>query len=110
MKVAIVGSRGLKVDIAQYLPKKTTEIITGGAKGVDTLAERYARENGIPFCVLKPEYRLLGAVAPLVRNEQIVDRADMVVAIWDGVSRGTRHAIAYAEKTNKPLKVYIVKP
>ena len=109
MKVAVVGSRGLKVNIGAYLPDKTTQIITGGAKGIDTLAERYAKENGIPVCILKPEYRLLGAAAPLVRNEQIVDKADMVVAIWDGVSRGTRHAIAHAEKTNKPVKVYVVK-
>ena len=46
MKVAVIGSRGLYVEIEAYLPKETTVIISGGAKGIDTLAEEYADKNG----------------------------------------------------------------
>ena len=50
MKIAIIGSRNLIVnDLERYLPKHTTEIVSGGAMGIDTCAEKYAKENNIPF-------------------------------------------------------------
>ena len=109
MKVAIVGSRGVHVNMADYVPAGTTEIITGGARGIDTLAERYARAEGIPLKVFYPETKSLGKMAYFVRNDQIVDAADMVVAIWDGVSRGTQYTIRRAMKLDKPVKIYVIK-
>ena len=58
MKVAIIGSRNLTVDISKYIPDGTTEIISGGAKGIDTLAEKYADEHNIPKLIIKPEFNL----------------------------------------------------
>ncbi len=110
MKVAVVGSRGLDVDVTPYIPPETAEIITGGARGIDTLAEQYARERGIPVRIFRPAYEVLGKWATLARNDQIVNAADMVVAIWDGVSRGTQYTIRRAMKLHKPVKVYVVKP
>lgn len=110
MKVAVVGSRGLVVDVAPYIPAETAEIITGGAKGIDTLAEQYARERGIPVRIFRPAYEVLGKWATLARNDQIVNAADMVVAIWDGTSRGTQYTVRRALKLNKPVKVYVIKP
>ena len=109
MKVAVVGSRTLRdVDLEQYIPQETTEIITGGAYGIDTLAECYANRRGIPVRIFRPNYDLFGKLAPLARNDQIVDAADMVVAVWDGVSTGTRYTIGRAQRLNKPVKIYVV--
>ncbi len=109
MKVAVVGSRTLRdVDLAKYIPPDATEIITGGAYGIDTLAEQYANSRGIPVRVFRPDYEILGKWAPLARNDQIVNAADMVVAVWDGVSNGTRYTISRAQKCNKPVKIYVV--
>lgn len=110
MKVAVVGSRTLRdVDLSEYIPPDATEIITGGAYGIDTLAERYAASRGIPVRVFRPNYEMLGKLAPLARNDQIVDAADMVVAVWDGVSTGTRYTISRAQRLNKPVKIYVIK-
>ena len=109
MKVAVVGSRTLRdLDLAAYIPPEAEEIITGGAYGIDTLAEQYANSRGIPVRVFRPAYDLLGKWAPLARNDQIVDAADLVVAVWDGVSTGTRYTINRAQKLNKPVKIYVV--
>lgn len=108
MKVAVIGSRGLQVDISAYIPAEATEIITGGARGIDTQAERYAKEHGLKCTVFRPAYDILGPRAPLARNELIVNAADLVVAIWDGKSRGTRHAISRAMNQNKPLQIHVI--
>ena len=108
MKVAIVGSRSLKnVDIAKFIPEQTTEIITGGAVGIDTLAEKWADKNRISKTIIRPEYPKYGLYAPLKRNEEIVRRADLVIAIWDHKSNGTKFTIEYAKEIGKPCKVYI---
>ena len=108
MKIAVIGSRGLSVDISAYIPKETTMIVSGGAVGIDTLAERYALSAGIPFQKFLPDYKLHGRRAPLVRNTQIVDAADLIVAVWDGCSRGTAFTIRYARRQGKPVQVHIV--
>jgi len=86
-------------------------ILAGGAKGVDTYAHRYADVNNIPFVLFKP-YFLLDNKATytprhyFIRNKQLVDNADYVVAIWDGVSKGTEWGINYAKRTGKRCEVY----
>lgn len=108
MKVAIVGSRRLTdVDISRYIPAGVTEIITGGAKGIDTLAEKYADENGIKKTIIKPNYRRYKRGAPLKRNKEIVQMADKIIVLWDGESRGTKFTIDYAKRVGKELKLYI---
>ena len=48
MKIAIIGSRNLRIEnLSQHLPKNVTEIVSGGAKGVDTCAKAYAETNGL---------------------------------------------------------------
>ena len=79
MKIAIIGSRGLKpFDIGEYLPKDITEIVSGGAKGVDSYAEEYANRNGIAVKVFLPEYEKYGKGAPLKRNLEIINYSDIV--------------------------------
>ena len=108
MRVAIVGSRNLMVDIAKYIPANTTEIVSGGARGVDTLAERWADQNNIPKVIFKPDYKRHGRASPIKRNVLIVEAADLVVAIWDGESRGTKFTIDYAKQVGKPVQIVLI--
>ena len=91
MIVAVIGSRGLAVkNLGKYLPKDTTEIVSGGAKGVDPSAREYALAHGIQLTEFLPDYEKYGRSAPLKRNITIIESADLVLAFWDGQSRGTK--------------------
>jgi len=108
MKIAVVGSRGVTLlNLQKYLPTGITELISGGAKGVDTCVKQYADEHGIPLKEFLPDYRRYGKGAPLKRNELIV-AADMVLAFWDGTSKGTAHVIDLCDKLQKPVNVYLI--
>ena len=111
MKVAIVGSRGLQIeDFTPYLPEGTTEIVSGGARGIDTCAADYAEAHGLTLTVFKPDYRRFGRGAPLKRNLEIVEYADYVLIFWDGASRGSRFVMDACEKSRKPYRVVTVPP
>lgn len=111
MKIAVIGSRGLKVDdLEDYLPPDTTEIISGGAKGIDTCAREYANRCGIKLTEIRPDYRRYGKGAPLRRNIDIIELADRVIAFWDGKSHGTAYVIEHAKKMEKPITVFTIPP
>lgn len=104
----MVGSRTItEAELEKYIPEDATVILSGGAKGVDTLAEEYADRHGLKKMILLPDYELFGKGAPLIRDRQIVDNADLVVAIWDGNSPGTRYTIEYAKKQGVKVRLYI---
>ncbi len=108
MKVAVIGSRNLMVqDLGQYLPKETTEIVSGGAKGIDTYAKEYALAKGLKLTEFLPEYKKYGKGAPLKRNLQIINYADEVLAFWDGRSRGTKFVIEHCKAHNKPVRLFL---
>ena len=107
MKVAVIGSRTLTVpDLGKYLPPDTTEIISGGAKGVDTSAREHAQAHGMALAEFLPDYEKYGRGAPLRRNIDIIARADMVLAFWDGKSNGTKFVIDTCKKLGVPVKVF----
>ena len=106
MKLLIVGSRSIvDFDFSPYIPENTELIISGGAGGVDTLAEKYADKHKISKLILRPQYKIYGRGAPLKRNELMVDMADAVLVIWDGVSKGSKYTIDYAKKQGKRVEV-----
>ncbi len=108
MKLLIVGSRSIKeYDLEKYIPDETTMIITGGAEGIDTLAEKYADQKHLSKLILRPQYKLYGKAAPLKRNEKMIELCDMVLIVWDGRSRGTKYTLNCAEKIGK--KVILIK-
>lgn len=109
MRVAVIGSQSLKLDdLSAYLPDETTELISDGTTGIAAAAERYACRNHIPRLILRPAYEKYGDSAPLVRNRQIVRVADLVVALWDGESSGTKATIDYAKKLGVPVQLHII--
>ena len=110
MKVAIIGSRSLTIeDFAPYLPQQTSEIVSGGARGIERCARRYAEKNQIPITEFLPEYALYGRSAPIRRNLKIIAYCDLVIAFWDGASNGTRFVIDCCKKQGKPIRIYLKK-
>jgi hypothetical protein len=82
-------------------------IITGGAKGADTLAMDWAGFYWYLVKIYRPDYKKYpGSYAPLKRNEEMARNADMLIAFWDGKSKGTKHMIQQARL--RGLKVKIV--
>ena len=111
MKLAILGSRGLIIkNIEEHLPPGVTEIVSGGARGVDACAREYARAHGIPFIEFLPDYRRYRRGAPLCRNAQILDYADEVLIFWDGISQGTRWVIRRCAHLGKKATVVRMDP
>lgn len=112
MKTIIAGSRSVleyqKIEKAisesQFF---ITEVVSGGAKGVDQLGEKYAQRHQIPIKKFLPDWNKFGRRAGPLRNTQMGDYAQALIAIWDGHSRGTKNMIEYA--TKKGLKVFIYK-
>ena len=80
---------------------------TRQAKGADTYAKEYTLKNNIPIIEFLPDYRKYGRKAPLIRNLQIVDNCEFLLAFWDGKSRGSKFTIEYAEK--KEISCQIMK-
>lgn len=107
MKAAVIGSRGLHVNhLEDYLPEGVTEIVSGGAQGIDTCAKDYALRHELKLTEFLPEYEKYGRGAPLRRNITIIEYADLVLAFWDGKSRGTKYVIDNCKKRNIPVAVY----
>ena len=110
LSVAVVGSRSF--DDRELLERvldhllnhlRIRQIVSGGARGADALAEQWARERGIPCRVYLPDWQKHGRAAGPIRNRKIVRDADLVVAFWDGQSRGTKDTIEQAERQNVPV-------
>lgn len=114
MKVAIVGSRSFtdyKVfsdfmeDLTENEHLAIEEIISGGAKGADSLAEIYAKDKGIPIEIIRPDWNAFGKSAGFIRNRDIIMRCDVCVAFWDGYSHGTKHDIDLCKEFGKQCYV-----
>ena len=109
MRVAVIGSRGLMVDdLGKYLPSETAEIISGGARGIDACARDYALRHGLKLTEYLPEYSKYRRGAPLKRNITIIENADLVLAFWDGMSRGTKYVIDNCKKRNIPVEIHVL--
>lgn len=113
MKVLICGSRSISDPelVSQAVSQsglRPTHIISGGARGVDRLAGEYAASNGIEFTEYLADWDRYGKRAGFMRNCVMVGTADAVIAVWDGVSPGTKHSIDYAASQGKD--VFVLRP
>lgn len=100
-KIAFTGHRNARTTqtaLAKILKNHPNAIwVHGGATGFDTQVQFFAIENGIKTIVLKPNYKVFGKVAPLIRNKEIVNRSDLLFACYDGrKGGGTDYTIKYA--------------
>lgn len=110
LTIAIVGSRdypnmALVRDFVRQLPQGV-DIISGGARGVDSVAAHAARHYGHPVTEFMADWNRYGKAAGFIRNQEIVDSAEFLVAFWDGKSRGTEHTIALAKKHHVPHSIF----
>lgn len=99
----------LKDKLDYYLSQKSKEevvLLSGHAKGADTLAEYYANEQGVKIEIFPANWDEYGKSAGFIRNAEMVNKADALIAFWDGKSKGTKHAIDLARKKN--IRVVIV--
>lgn len=108
MKVAVIGSRTFNDYelLRQTLSKlEITLVVSGGAKGADSLGEEYANANNIPTKIFLPDWEKYGKSAGMLRNSDIINEAEIIVAFWDGESKGCKDAIAKANKLNKKVLI-----
>ena len=106
MKLAVIGSRSLcDIVIDMYIPHNVSEIVSGGAKGIDLLAKEYANRREIVYTEFLPNYNLYGRCAPIKRNEEIARYADEAIAFWDGKSKGTDYTIKFFKKLGKKVTI-----
>jgi len=109
IKLAVVGSQTFNdyALLCEVLNRfEIMEVISGGARGADALAERYAHERNLPIKVFSADWDTHGRAAGPIRNRLIVAEADEIVAFWDGCSRGTQHTIGLARTTGKVVYVH----
>jgi hypothetical protein len=107
--IAIVGSRDFPdLDRVRRFVRSLRPdvvVVSGGAGGVDSAAICEARARGLAVEVFTPDWTHFGRAAGAIRNRQIVERADRVVAFWDGVSKGTKITIDLAQLARKPVEI-----
>lgn len=85
--------------------KLPTAIISGLAKGADLLGKQYAEVRGIPVLEFPAQWDKYGKRAGMLRNQEMLEAADAVVAFWDGQSNGTQNMIEIAKKAGVPVRV-----
>jgi glycerophosphoryl diester phosphodiesterase len=113
MKVIIAGGRNITdynvVKIAYHKSGlQATEIVSGAAKGVDYLGELFAKNNGISIKRFPADWNKYGKRAGPLRNLEMAEYADALIAVWDGESKGTSNMIAQARQHGLIVFVYLV--
>ena len=114
--LAVVGIRDLRGrewndfrllshELARY-HEWIDEVISGGARGTDRMAIRWAKAEGLATREFLPDLRSFGSPSAYYRrNAAIAEACDLMVAFWDNRSRGTRHAIDCCERLGKPFEI-----
>jgi len=107
MKIIIAGSRNFEDgrllyekcdEILREIPKKEIHILLGDASGADYIGHRYAIDRQFSYTTFLADWNKFGIAAGPIRNKEMIKEADMLIAFWDGVSRGTRDVIRKAKK------------
>lgn len=111
MRLAIIGGRdfsdyGLLCAVMAKVRTPLTEVVSGAAAGADRLGARWGREHGVWVRELVPLWAMHGKKAGFLRNSDIIETSDAVLAFWDGVSSGTRDSIHKARQHG--LVVHVV--
>ena len=114
MKVIIAGSRNFNnYDLLEntlipfVMENNIKEIVSGGARGADKLGILWGNQMHIPVKIFYPNWEEYGKSAGIIRNHQMGDYADYLIAFWDGKSHGTKDMIEYMKKLGKHGKVIL---
>ena len=117
MKLAVIGSRSFssyewleQCLLRSFRVADIEAVISGGARGADALAARFASCHDIPLVILRADWKSHGKKAGPRRNSEIVAQADAVAAFWDGSSAGTRDTIAKARAAGRRVFVFPLAP
>lgn len=114
IKLIIAGGRDFtdyaflreKVNFCLATVDVAVEIISGKAKGADTLGEKYAKERGLPIKEFPALWDTYGKAAGIYRNEDMAHYATHLIAFWNGKSRGTKHMIDTARRLNLEVRIF----
>ena len=113
MNIAIIGSRNfsnysyMKENILNNIDvREIDNIVSGGARGADSLGEQFAKEFNINTIIFKPDWNKYGKAAGMIRNTDIINNCDIVFAFPIGESKGTYDSIKKAKKFNKKIYVF----
>ena len=118
MKLAVVGSRSFNDYkllsqqlhfILKHSKIEEVTIVSGGARGADSLAEQYANEHNLMIKVFKPDWETYPKTGGFIRNKQIEEYSDMCIAFWNGKSNGTKHTIKLFADAKKPTTIVMFK-
>jgi len=115
-RLAVVGSRSFhdywlmeyeidRIIKREHKPGTIFTIVSGGARGADTLAKRYAECHPVAYKEFKPDWETHGKKARILRNIVVVEYSNAVLSFWNGKSKGTKHTMGYAQYKKKRLKV-----
>jgi predicted Rossmann fold nucleotide-binding protein DprA/Smf involved in DNA uptake len=112
LRYAIIGSRHFAAParVTEYVKSlpKGSSVVTGSASGVDAAVTKAARELGVPVQVLPASFDELADPAKAhARNQRLVDACDVLVAFWDGASKGTRETVDRALDSGKEVHVFV---
>lgn len=120
MKVIFAGGRDVPDEKAKHLVvdayfdspfrRKLTEVVEGGASGIDAMARRIATNTTIKVKTFHADWKTHGKAAGPIRDKQMAEYADALIAIWDGQSRGTKNMIETMQKLGKPVYVHRYNP
>lgn len=110
MKLAVIGSRSIHDEevvfqVLDSLKASISTIVTGGAKGADEFAEKWAELNNIPKIIHLPLWDVFGKSAAMRRNRLIAQDCDECLAFWDGISKGTKSTIEMCQKLDKKVRI-----
>lgn len=114
MKTIIAGSRhGVTyedlLNAIGLISWKITSVISGGAPGVDSLAIQFSQQFNLPLEVYRADWDKYGKSAGMIRNQEMANNGEALLALWDGYSVGTKHMIKVATKAKLPLFIYKLK-
>lgn len=115
MKIIIAGSRSFS-DWDVFMGHMSVlrpdfslkEVVSGGAKGADFLGESFAKLFNVSLKIFPANWETHGKAAGIIRNKEMGNYADALIAFWDGKSNGTRHMIKYMYELNKPVHICYV--
>lgn len=113
MKVIIAGSRtitdySMVIDGVRNSGYLIEEVVSGKARGPDTLGERWANQNNVPVTEFPADWKTYPKAAGPIRNAQMGKYADAAIILWDGQSKGTRHMIEVMKRLKKPVHIEMI--